>query len=1049
MSSTGVYSMNQRRFLPLAFLLAAAFQTAAAQVQIQSTHSAEHPTSLVRVVAGEIRLPAGRDWIIEEPLPAGLGSAFLVYSDALLDQLSGERMQTIHQEKALRVHRQALQTLWYHTRRHALTHQGVGPADIFDFEAKTVDFLERHGSMEALYLIPDVKIYEDVEERRPSPPRVVAFELAPILDDNEHWVLMNTGRVERRAINPALFTRHSQELTRPTKVEAVKSEFMTIPVLASWHRTGPKDVKVRLRRWGSDERLTATWTLADKLPERKGLIQEWATQRYWNLYGQSEAGSEALILDHWRASLDRSYKLGMSERNRGRNQRFTGAMGVLGGRAAIRETLQLQNIANFQERSDSKELFAIESIPGVQVDAHPFEEMLDGDPGGHLPLADFCPVDRFFIYFGQPKALTAFMDSGAPVLKHTGLNLTGRQLDYDLANRYLDQIGLDETSLRTLLNSGAIAELAVILPDLFFIDGTDISCVVRLANPTLAKAALTLMGIHLKDDAPTLVGRGSRKASWQLLADDILLISTHAKEAAYITASAGTPHCLSSSFEMKFMLQQVPVDETTLMFAYFSDPFIRRLVGPEVKIGQYRRLRARAELEDLSTAALLFETDHGEAATLNQLETLGYLPEASHVLDRTLEADYRGTSALYGTPSQLTSLLDLNLERVTFDEKQAYEAYRENYTRYWRRFFDPIGIRINQESNHQFSAETLILPLLDNSIYNNLRDGLAGAEAKAIAIPQLDPKPVAMTSMNLGEDIWIELIEGVIDDLVSRVGWESALFDQLGPDLHFALADADPIVALGGGDIGGLLGVVDGSSDMLGISALISMFTRPVSLLIGLKDPALVERELQRLPSRTNMNQGFFGMNSSFYRISDTDRYVLELDVEGAFRMRFGMSVEGRYLHITNQPLSHRPKITGTNTSLLGAAQVELNPAACIKQLPALHASAMSRERAAAMSGIDYLYPLVGRFAKSVDGAGDRHRHLFGFRPSHPEGGQWVLTDGILSSDRFGHLAQQQQPDPDTTNFGALQRVNQLQLSMQFEHDGLRSRIEWTVKPRP
>ena len=60
-----------------------------------------------------------------------------------------------------------------------------------------------------------------------------------------------------------------------------------------------------------------------------------------------------------------------------------------------------------------------------------------------------------------------------------------------------------------------------------------------------------------------------------------------------------------------------------------SDPFVRRMVGPAVKIGQLRRMRARAEMEVITAGALLFRLDGNRARPeLETLVRLGYVPAA-------------------------------------------------------------------------------------------------------------------------------------------------------------------------------------------------------------------------------------------------------------------------------------------------------------------------------------------------------------------------------------------------------------------------------------
>ena len=64
--------------------------------------------------------------------------------------------------------------------------------------------------------------------------------------------------------------------------------------------------------------------------------------------------------------------------------------------------------------------------------------------------------------------------------------------------------------------------------------------------------------------------------------------------------------------------------------------------------------------------------------------------------------------------------------------------------------------------------------------------------------------------------------------------------------MHIALHDADPIIQIGNGELAGMLGQFGGSdgAEIMGISALVSMLTRPSSIHIGLSDPDEARRIL-------------------------------------------------------------------------------------------------------------------------------------------------------------------------------------------------------------
>ena len=71
------------------------------------------------------------------------------------------------------------------------------------------------------------------------------------------------------------------------------------------------------------------------------------------------------------------------------------------GRAAIRESMQLELIDQPETKDVGKHTIAIDSIDGVRVQSHPIDRMLeDSDQSvSGIALANYVPDDRFFGWF--------------------------------------------------------------------------------------------------------------------------------------------------------------------------------------------------------------------------------------------------------------------------------------------------------------------------------------------------------------------------------------------------------------------------------------------------------------------------------------------------------------------------------------------------------------------------------------------------------------------------------------------------------------------------
>jgi phosphatidylserine decarboxylase len=678
-----------------------------------------------------------------------------------------------------------------------------------------------------------------------------------------------------------------------------------------------------------------------------------------------------------------------------------------------------------------------------------FEEMLGNKEGGRLPLAEVIPADRLFAYFPKPAGLISWLDGGAEFLFNTGSSATGRSLEYGLSERYISALGMDRDWMKRLLDSGAVEEIAVMMPDLFLIDGTEVTAVARLKNPLIAAGLLQLIGIKTLDTQVERKGAHGETSHWAKRGD-LLFISTDAGELDKVLKlqAAGGKDSLGQSAELRYMLTKLPPQDSTRAFVYLSDPFIRRLVGPETKIPQHRRVRARGELEALAAGSLLYRLDGHENGSMAELLTKHYVSKPLVATDAAPDPGCGAVSGKFGPLPRMNSLLDLGITTASQLESDAYKQYLENYSRYWRRYFDPIALRLDQPDSGTYELSVFILPLIDNSIYNGLRDIIAdGKDGASLKVPVIEPEPVATLSMNLSEQTWIETGGEMLEGFMRQVGIDSAILDSLGPDIHVAISDTDPILELGSGELTQAFGSRMDNNEMIAIPAIVSMFTRPTAVCVGLGDPASVRRALDSSVGRKTRISGN-EISGSLYKVADRDGWIYRISFFDMISLRLGIEVQDRFLVIRNMPLTTPFRITGVKQADLPGAEICLSPRACRLQLPALFASAAERERSAAFNGITDLQPLLLTGAKSVGEAAEQHKAWFGFRPRHPGGGEWNWDDRTMTSNRYGSPRQPKQPDyrAEDRDFGPLRRVDAAEIGMRFEEDGLRTVARWKLR---
>src|SRR5262249_43835925 len=87
-----------------------------------------------------------------------------------------------------------------------------------------------------------------------------------------------------------------------------------------------------------------------------------------------------------------------------------------------------------------------------------------------------------------------------------------------------------------------------------------------------------------------------------------------------------------------------------------------------------------------------------------------------------------------GRIEALTPCLERLVTEVSGEEAEEYKGFVTDYNQYWRTYFDPIAIRA-QISAKQYRLETLILPLIDNSIYTTLAQAWGGKPVLLDGLP--------------------------------------------------------------------------------------------------------------------------------------------------------------------------------------------------------------------------------------------------------------------------------------------------------------------------
>jgi hypothetical protein len=326
------------------------------------------------------------------------------------------------------------------------------------------------------------------------------------------------------------------------------------------------------------------------------------------------------------------------------------------------------------------------------------------------------------------------------------------------------------------------------------------------------------------------------------------------------------------------------------VFIYLSDPFIRRILGPRVKLAERRRLIGRTHLRTLGFAAVLYQAQFGRAAkSIDELVDARCAPQGFK--DGSTTSPFGGTYSLsddgltatcsvLGTADALTPISELKLDEVTPNEAEQYRVFVTEYEQYWRQYFDPIAIRI-QATPERYRAETIVLPLINNSLYQRLAATVGGepGDLESLPVPESNIGSVAVhlnkESLRKSTEEMIDVAPALIFNNGPRPPDVGGLIREgLGDTVSFNICDSNPLFDLNLTQFGAMMfrfGGVD--RDAAPIGMMIASLTSPVYMAIPVKKAEVVDEFLAdvdrhlSIMARQDWGPGFFEVQPDYYLI--------------------------------------------------------------------------------------------------------------------------------------------------------------------------------------
>lgn len=416
--------------------------------------------------------------------------------------------------------------------------------------------------------------------------------------------------------------------------------------------------------------------------------------------------------------------------------------GLFSGGRAISENIQIDR--ELRVLDDSEELTVpVDSIEGITIEAIDWKEATGRQEVAKDPLAAAIPHDQHALFFPSFAALVELIDEtrarGTPVLRL----MEQRSEDARTMERYEKQLCLPLDDFARLFGPALISSVAMTGSDPYLRTGSDLAVLFETEKASLLKAAITARYTRVLAEnryAKTLSGTTPEGARF-------VGVTTAGRDVCSYLATLGSTVVVSNSFQQ---LQRVVatlkgqeeslanLDEYTFFrkryqlgdrgesaFLIVSDATIRRWCGPRWRILASRRTRAAAAISELQ-ARYFAELEKGNVDT-GRLDAARSIP-GLHDLCINKRGVY---SQQYGTLEFLTPIAELPIEKVSEAEQRAYAAFRSNYQRRWRQFFDPIAARFVVAPD-RIDLDVTVMPLIGASDYREFMEITGNA-----AIPPL------------------------------------------------------------------------------------------------------------------------------------------------------------------------------------------------------------------------------------------------------------------------------------------------------------------------
>ena len=419
---------------------------------------------------------------------------------------------------------------------------------------------------------------------------------------------------------------------------------------------------------------------------------------------------------------------------------------VFSASLAIQESLQYDTLST---RSPvGRRTTHVSTLRPPDLRSLPYEKLLEEkrtkekiEPTVH-EVARLVPADQYLLHFNSMASLNELLDFSAQWGNSLLRLFSVRAQDERLRAKLEDQLCVRSGPLARLFADQVVSEVAITGADLFVLEGTDVTLILRLTRPAVFERAARGWLDAVRKRHPAMVDRqfnyrghkveahytkDRAVSSFVVRHDDYAVFSnSHRAVRRVIEAAAGVTPSLHGALDYRYVTTILPPSKDPRSGYFFaSEAFIKRQLGPAAKISEKRRLQCYSNLVMLNNASLMFRLEYGHSP-----KSLSELVEGRFVDPERIVCPHGGayafdvqndacTCSVHNRLKYLAPNVELSVLKVSAEEASQYNRYKQRYRAFWGQLFDPIAIRLTV--GPRIRLETCVVPLANGSLYRDLR----------------------------------------------------------------------------------------------------------------------------------------------------------------------------------------------------------------------------------------------------------------------------------------------------------------------------------------